>query len=672
MMPKRLPRPDTAAVFGAAARGLRPNPRRSVAAWADAERVVSAESGSPWPGRWSTARAPYLREIMEKLTLAHPARRVTFRKSAQIGGSECGVNMLGQVMAETPAPVLVVLPTAGEAGDYNRLKLDPTIRETPALRQKVADQVSRDEKASTSFFKRFPGGYLQLVGATTPKQLEMRTARVILFEEISKYPRDVEGRGSPIKLAISRTDMWTGREKIFDCSTPHIKGQCEVSDQYDAGSRAAYHVPCPHCGTKQELVFANLAFDQEADPSLLTVAEYACTDCGAMIAEHHKPAMLQAGEWVHELPEREGEHPSYRINILCSPVVPWAEVARRYLRAKADPAGGLKPFWQQCLGEPWDEAYDLPKAEILLTRRDGYKPGTIPAGVVFLMGATDVQGNRLVWAVWGFDQAMGQWLIDTGTIEGDPTRPEVWQLHDALLDRRWRDAWGKDVAPEAWGVDAGYLSSHVYAYCRRHAGRADPVLRALDGRSGWKLLPIGTPIQRDVDWNGKKLGTVQLWPVGTWDLKSELSAALRLTEQGPGPDGWPVGALRFNQLADQAWLDELLSERYVEDPRTGARRWEKVNARNEAWDLAVYTRALARHALLHITPARWDALVAERLGPPEDAQSDLATLWAPRLKEKAEEAAKRKAEEATRAPQRTEHIPTPEETFFDGAEDFWG
>jgi phage terminase large subunit GpA-like protein len=112
-------------------------PPRNVAEWADAERVVAAESGSPWPGRWRTDRVPYLRQVMEVLSLDHPARRVTFVKAAQLGGSEAGLNLLGQIMAEQPAPVLVMLPSIDMMRGYNRLKLDPLISSTPALRQRV-------------------------------------------------------------------------------------------------------------------------------------------------------------------------------------------------------------------------------------------------------------------------------------------------------------------------------------------------------------------------------------------------------------------------------------------------------------------------------------------------------------------------------------------------------
>lgn len=611
---------------------------------------------------------PYLREVMEKLSLSHPATRVSFKKSAQVGGTECGVNLLGQVMAETPAPCMVVLPTRGEALDYNKLKLDPTIRATPALRRKVREVKSRDEKGSTLAFKAFPGGFIQLAGANVAKQLEMRTVRVLIFEEISKYPRDVEGRGRPTKLALSRTDWFDGREKVFDCSTPHLKGDCLVTEQYEAGSRAHFAVRCPHCDHEQELVFKALVFDAEAD--VPPKAEYACEGCVDLIEERHKAGMLEGGRWIHERPELENSHPSYRINALYSPILTWVKIAQRYQEAKKDPTGGLKPFTQQVLGEQWDEAHDLPKAEILMLRRDKWQKGRIPPGVLTLMGATDVQGDRIEWAVWGFDRRFGQWLIDTGVIPGDPTRPEVWQAHDALLKRRWVDAWGVERAPDVWGVDAGFLSTHVYAYVRRHAADSEPQVRALDGRHGWRLPAIGTPVMKDIDWNGQKIGSVQLWPVGTWDMKSELAGALRLTEQGMGPEGWPPGALRFNEQVDRAWLDQLLSEQCVEDPRTGKRKWDPIVKRNEAWDLAVYARALARSATDQLTPAHWDALEAERSGPADAAQPDLATFWAPDLRAMAEAAAQRKIEEAARLAAAPPPVPPVRREYIEPRDDF--
>jgi phage terminase large subunit GpA-like protein len=634
--------------------GIRPDPRRSTAEWSQAERVVSEGA---YEGRWRNERTPYLIEPMERASLHCPTRRVSFMGSAQIGKTQLGLNLQGQILAETPAQCLVVLPSLNSLRMYNRDKLARMIDATPALSRSVADVVERAGAASTMAVKiGARGAQVELVVASSSRDLQSRTSRVVILEEISEYEADVGGRGDPVDQALARTIAWRKRgEKVLDISTPGEKQgsanrpPCRITKLYHAGSGGKFMLPCPHCDARQELRFANLDWK----PGEPETARYTCDACGASIAERDKAAMLTAGAWVHERPDLLDRHASYHLNALYSPFTPWSEVAKEAEKAERDPTA-QKVFTQQWLGEAWDATYDLPKAEVLMLRRDAYTAGRIPPGVLFLTGATDVQGDRLVWAVWGFDRRFGQWLIETGVLPGDPTRPEVWHAHDALLDRAWTDAWGKAVRPVSWGVDAGYLSTHVYAYCRRFGLDHVPQVRALDGRDGWRLPPLGTPKPRDFDWLGQKISNgVLLWPVGTWDMKSELASALRLTEQGPGPEGWPQGALRFNEIADRGWIDELLAEQCMENPRTGARFWKKVAPRNEAWDLAVYTRAQARHATLGWTDAQWQALEAEVLGPPEAAQADLAQLWAPDLKAMAEAAVKRKAEEATRpVPQR--------------------
>jgi phage terminase large subunit GpA-like protein len=619
--------------------GLRPDPRRTVDEWSQAERIVAEGANQ---GRWRNERAPYLTEVMEACSLIRPTRRVTLMGSAQIGKSQVGLNVVGQILCETPAQVLVVLPSLNSLRQYNRDKLDRMIQATPALAAAVADVTERSGQGSTTAVKRGArGAQVELVTASSSRDLQSRTARVLLLEEISEYDTDVGGRGDPVDQALARTIQWRKRgEKVIDISTPGIKGSCRITKLFEAGSGGRYLVPCPHCDHRQTLRLEQLHWPEGAPDA----AVYSCEECGADIEERAKTAMLAAGAWVHERPELRGRHDSYALNALYSPFTPWSEVAREAESVTLNPAKG-KAFAQQWLGQAWDEAFDLPKAEILLLRRDTWQTGRIPPGVLTLMGATDVQGDRLEWAVWGFDRRFGQWLIDTGVLEGDPTRPEVWQAHDALLKRRWTDAWGKERAPDVWGIDAGYLSTHVYAYARRHAPATAPEVRALDGKAGWRLPAIGTPVTRDIDWQGQKIGSVRLWPVGTWDMKSELATALRLTEQGPGPEGWPPGALRFNEQVDRAWLDQLLAEQCAENPRTGRREWKKITSRNEAWDLAVYARALARQATERLTPEDWDRIEAERSGAPESAQPDLAALWAPDLKAEAEAAAKRKAED---------------------------
>ena len=85
--------------------GMRSDPDLTVSKWADAHRWLSSRAAAE-PGRYRTARAPYLREIMDALSPRHPAQRISFMKSAQVGATEAGNNWIDFVIHHAPGPML--------------------------------------------------------------------------------------------------------------------------------------------------------------------------------------------------------------------------------------------------------------------------------------------------------------------------------------------------------------------------------------------------------------------------------------------------------------------------------------------------------------------------------------------------------------------------------------
>lgn len=90
-------------------RGMRPDPDLTVSEWADQHRWLSSRASAE-PGRYRTARTPYMREIMDALSPRHPAQRISFMKAAQVGATEAGNNWIGFVIHHAPGPMLAVLP----------------------------------------------------------------------------------------------------------------------------------------------------------------------------------------------------------------------------------------------------------------------------------------------------------------------------------------------------------------------------------------------------------------------------------------------------------------------------------------------------------------------------------------------------------------------------------
>ncbi len=638
------------AAFAAA---LAPPPAMDVNAWAAEERVVSAESGSPYPGRWDNDRVPYLREVQEVLSFEHPCRSVVLKKSAQVGGSEVGINWLGTMIARAGCPILVVLPTIDESKKWNKVKFQPTADATPALRNALRDLKSRDEDSSTATFKRFAGGFMVVTGANSSAGLQMISARAILFEEVSEYPLEAEGRGDPITQALARSKAWDQRRpKRFYNSTPSIEGSCRVTARFDESDQRRYYVPCPSCGEYQTLVWERLRY-AETRPHK---AHYVCAAHGCVIEPHHKLGMIARGVWIKTYPgdagnpappknfapsqlaawrarDSAGRDPGFHIWQIYSPFVHWDSTVAEYLAARDDPTA-LKTFWQQGLGEAWAERGEAPDHEALHQRRQDYRFGRIPLGALFLAGAADVQADRIEWDVYGWGAGLTAWLVDSGVIQGDTADDATWSRLHAVIDREYPDAWGRKQRIDAFGIDAGFRSQAVYRFVRKRG--AESRTFALDGRPGWRLPALGTPSKRDVDFEGQKIGAVMLWPVGTWDLKSELYSSLRKTIAGPDADGnWPRGAYFYPQDVAPDYFVQLTAE-YLADSekRDGVvkREWRKTKSRaNERHDTAVYARALAHHLADELGAEQWAALERRRTTPPQGAQMDLGALWAPKL-----------------------------------------
>ena len=102
--------------------GMRPDPDLTVSEWADQHRWLSSRASAE-PGRYRTARTPYLREIMDALSPRHPAQRISLMKAAQVGATEAGNNWIGFVIHHAPGPMLAVLPTVEMAKRTSRGRL---------------------------------------------------------------------------------------------------------------------------------------------------------------------------------------------------------------------------------------------------------------------------------------------------------------------------------------------------------------------------------------------------------------------------------------------------------------------------------------------------------------------------------------------------------------------
>lgn len=594
--------------------GLAPTKRVNVSEWADNHRFL-AEGASAQPGRWRTSRTPYLKEIMDCLSARSPIQEVVFMKGAQVGGTEAAYNFIGYLIDIDPCSILLVMPTTDNLKKNSRTRLDPMIAASPTLREKVPPAKSRSGDNSM-FHKSFPGGQLQMAGANSATGLRSMPIRALILDEVDGFPLDIDGEGSPVELAEARTRTFAATKKILKISTPTLKGESVITREFEDSDQRFYHVPCPHCGHKQPLVFENLSWP-EGEPHL---AQYHCAECGAGIEERHKTKMLAAGEWratnqanAERFPKKRG----YHLNSLYSPYgwLSWAEIAAKYEAARKHD-NLMQPFVNTMLGLPYEVKGEKPEWQELFARRGGYEKCVPPNDVALITAGVDVQENRIELEIVGWAKGKVSYSLDYRVLRGDTAQPDVWAQLADVLDEVFVREDGALMKIAAMGIDTGFQTSRVYEFCRAQpAGR----VFCLKGMSAQSTI-ISSPRQTDVTKDGKRVGSVFLYLVGVSVLKSELYANLRLEidTDGSAPDGYCY----FPDYTE-AYFEGLTSEELRARIVNGytVYEWKKIYRRNEPLDCRNYARATA--AILQIdrfTPARWDQLRAAPVSTDKTAQ----------------------------------------------------
>lgn len=606
------------------ARSVKPRRHLTVSEWADAKRVL--KTGTSNPGPWRTSLVPYLREIMDCLSVHSPVRRVVFMKSAQVGGTEAAINWLGYVIDHAPAEMLMVMPTLELMDRFVKRRLNRLIDETECVAAALKGNPKRDASNSLGL-KSFPGGSLILAGANSPNSLRSDAVRYTICDEVDGFEWEVGVEGDPLTLIENRMRTYA-RRKLFLVSTPTIKGYSRIEQEYMRSDRRRYHVPCPHCGELQDLKWKNLKWKTSqpragktagySERKIVSAAWYECEHCGASIEEHHKPAMLAAGKWIAEAPDEKTR--GYHINALYSPIgmgLRWTELAQKWLDSQSD-VGELKTFVNTYLGETWEDlARKKTDASDLRLRCEPYPLRTVPPGCMRITVGVDTQDDRLAVLYLGHGPDRQWWVLDWVELPGDPGRDQVWDSLRELLSSPLRNAFEKNIFPAAIAIDiGGHHADDVKAFVASWQGRS--IVMAVKGanRRLHAVLPK-RPEKKEFTHRGRVIRSgVEVWEVGTEHAKDRLYNDLAGDSELPPEQR----RAHFSEDLDDAFFDQLTSESF----NHARNRYElKKGKRNEALDTWVYAWAAAHHPLVRIDKMRdqdWEALAAKLESPDIDEE----------------------------------------------------
>jgi phage terminase large subunit GpA-like protein len=507
---------------------------------------------------------------------------VVIMTSAQVGKTEIINNIIAYFIDQDPSPILLLQPTLQMAQAWSKDRLAPMIRDTPALTGKVADPKARDS-GNTILHKMFTGGHLTMAGANSPASLASRPIRILLCDEVDRFPVSAGEEGDPVNLAKKRTTSFWNRKTIL-VSTPTIMGASRIEAAYEESDKRVAYVTCEDCGHKQVLKFEDVHWDKDEKTGAAKpeTAYMACNFCGAVwddVLRRRMVSNMTDADWIGEK-ACEGVA-GFAVNEFYAPWVKLEDTVRAFLSARKFPEL-LKTWVNTSLGETWDDAHEKIDPESLMARREPYGPDIWPDELLLVTAGVDTQDDRLEVKTWGYGAEEEAWRLESKIFHGDPADKSLWdELDDWLKFRRYELEDGRTLKIEAVAVDSGgHFADQVVRFCANKRRRR---IFAIKGQAGQ-----GKPVWNHKPSRHKKSKRMPVYMVGVDQAKSLIYARLnRVTDPGPG-------YLHFSEAMEKEHFDQLTAEKVVVRYVKGLnpiREWKQTRERNEELDCAVYAWA---------------------------------------------------------------------------------
>lgn len=543
-------------------------PKLTISEWADEKRYLSPEASAE-PGKYKTDRAEYQRGIMD--AFCDPlTQKVVVMSSAQVGKTEILNNIVGYYIDQDPSSMLNLQPTLDMAQTWSKDRLAPMIRDNPCLTDKVKESKAKNSE-NTILHKLFPGGHITIVGANSAAGLASRPIRIVLCDEVDRYPVSAGSEGDPVNLAIKRTTtFWNKKIGLF--STPTIKNVSRIENAFNESDQRYFYVPCPKCGKFQRLKWGQVKWNKEN----IQNAYYECEQCGAVLTDSDRVRMIRKGVWKASQPFKGVA--GFHLNEFYSPWRKIADIIQDFVDSKDDPEK-LKTWVNTCLGETWEDMGEGVEASDLEERTEDYT--IVPNGALIITAGVDTQDDRLECEITAWGKGEESWLIDYVKLYGDPDNPEVWEQLDDLLATTYTHESGAVMNISATCIDTGgHKTQSVYEYGRTRYTQRVYLIKGVGGEN----IPI-VGAQSKVKC-GKSKKTVKLFPVGVDQAKGTIYGRLKISSFGSG-------YMHFPRKCDKAYFDSLTAEKLITKFYKGfpKRTWTKIRPRNEALDCRVYSYA---------------------------------------------------------------------------------
>ena len=492
------------------------------------------------------------------------------------GKTETLNNIVGHKIDIDPCPILNLQYSIEMAETWSKDRLAPMLRDTPRLRNKVKEARVRDS-GNTILHKRFPGGHLTVAGANSPASLASRPIRLLICDEVDRYPASAGTEGDPVSLAEKRTESFPDATVIM-VSTPGIEGTSRIEKAYNLSDKRQWFCPCPVCGHYQTLKWGQVKWDNE-DPN---TARYICEAKQCIWDDSMRQQAVKAGEWRATAPFNGTR--GYHLNgiyTLFRPKKPHknrlAQMVSDFLKANSGGEQTLKVWINTFLAETWKVKGESVDVKDLTERCELYQPSPLPEGVLCIVGAADVQQDRIEATMFGCGEHNEIWALQHAVLMGNTDSDIVWDALDQFTRQEYEHPSGSKLRPACFLEDMGFRPKQVIKFTKSRQGRR--VYACAGNKTPWAPLasrPAKSTIRQATRFQ-----------IGVDHGKEFLYDRLKVQTPGPRYIHFPFGhgfdEEYFRQLAAEILVTEL-DDNGIEKKRV----WVKQRSRNEALDIFVY------------------------------------------------------------------------------------
>lgn len=577
---------------------IRRPPPMTATQWGDAHFRLAAES-SYEHGDWVTA--PFQIAPLNAMCNDEIAE-VDFQKSARVGYTKMISIAIAYSIEHKHRNVAAWSPDDGSRDRFSKRHVDPMIRDVKPLRE-LFPCLGKKDKNNTIDAKVFSNQQvLYLLGGKAAKNYREISVDLAIYDELSKFDRDIEHEGAPTFLGDKRLEGSVFGKSIRG-STPKIKGECQIEEVCsEADHQFRRYIPCPKCGKAQTLEFGGpdvefgLKWDHRKPKHLQpATVYYRCIHKGCKFTYADYIDADERGFWQSDQglktfdgiefrteAGRRADPPdrvAFYVWSAYSHWSPWSRIVKDWQLAQRS-RENLQGFVNTTLGETWEEPGSKIEHSSLYARREVYR-AQVPAGAHILTGTVDTQDDRLECLVAGHGDDDERWSIEHYVITGDPGKREVWRKLAEYIYKDFEHENGYRANVPLWLIDqGGHYTTEVQDFCKKHEANVRPIV----GENQY-----GKPIVNVV--RKKNSDGVFLHRIGTDTAKTLIAGQLSELEPGAGYMHFPV-----DDMHDETYFQQLCAPRRITKKVKGrmVRVWDEGGRRNEISDLWVYQLAALR------------------------------------------------------------------------------